>query len=586
MKSVFWGLLILASILTAVSSWAKWSEVPTNPVFDPTSGRAYYPAVVYDRNAFSGHGENYKYKIWYGTSTATGLAGSPDGINWTIITNAIPGVKSGNVYHNFVLYDTNQFNGTGYYYKMWYWDSAYIYNTNAMRTADSIDGRNWTNDRPISQNPAAKLITGNSADWNYGTYVSPYLIFNPSASNAGIDPFGYSYAMYYDAATGSSESIALAYSQDGIHWSLSIYTQVFKAKGSGWEVDFASTPSIHRDNDGTWHMWYSGGDGSLNEGIGYAQSSNGINWTRLEDVPGWGFHASPVSVYSNPLLYTNDGPAWRSTRSYTPCVLYDADRFGEGASGHLYKMWYTGCDSGGNYAIGLATSDPPENVFPLTQTVSNGQIYISWNVPQDLDNDRLQFEFQFDTTNTFNSTNLVIRKSFSNTGFEYTNGGAWTAWNLTGQGGILQGAGRVRTSLDMAMLSISTNRPSYCRVRAMDYMFKGNWELKKIFPTTNGTTNTDSAQSSASDLSGAIAGPNPYRPGKSLAGGITFRRLPPGSIVKVYTITGRKAAEFSDEDNDGVCFWQVPSELASGVYLCHIRDSNGHQTVLKIIVVK
>jgi hypothetical protein len=94
-------------------------------------------------------------------------------------------------------------------------------------------------------------------------------------------------------------------------------------------------------------MWYSGGQTKSHEGIGYAYSSDGLNWTRST---------------SNPIMHWNNGVLWRNERTYTPVVMKDGD---------LYKMWFSGKDTSGNYAIGYATSLKPGADYVTIQDAIN-----------------------------------------------------------------------------------------------------------------------------------------------------------------------------------------------------------------------
>jgi hypothetical protein len=87
-------------------------------------------------------------------------------------------------------------------------------------------------------------------------------------------------------------------------------------------------------------MWYSGGVGAMNHGIGYAISSDGIHWTR--DV-------------NNPIFHKSDtgypGYPWRQERTYCPMVIKE---------GSSYKMWFAGKDGEtGDYSIGYTAAIPP-----------------------------------------------------------------------------------------------------------------------------------------------------------------------------------------------------------------------------------
>jgi len=93
-----------------------------------------------------------------------------------------------------------------------------------------------------------------------------------------------------------------------------------------WDETAVITPSVVV-NGTTFKMWYTGYDGSHHR-IGYATSTDGINWTKADDV--------------NPVLDLGVADSWDDESVASPCVLYD---------GNIYKMWY-----GGNGLIGYATS--------------------------------------------------------------------------------------------------------------------------------------------------------------------------------------------------------------------------------------
>jgi hypothetical protein len=59
-------------------------------------------------------------------------------------------------------------------------------------------------------------------------------------------------------------------------------------------------------------------------------------------------------------MHNSDGNPWRTNRTYTPVVI---------KAGNTYKMWFTGKNSTGNYAIGYATVsylEPPVEVPAIT----------------------------------------------------------------------------------------------------------------------------------------------------------------------------------------------------------------------------
>jgi hypothetical protein len=280
--------------------------------------------------------------MWYGTSgSQTGLATSDDGITWTD-----QGVVMTDGYHATVKYYPGGFAGANsgenpsastMYYRLWYWDPSHLYDVAAIAYTESPNGVNWYNDQPV-QNGAVPIVSGGDPWWNRGSYGPCDVLYNPSASNTGTD---WTFSMYYDGTTGGDEAIGLGFSSDGITWT------GYDADGNGkadpvfsgtyfsgdWDYNYVSRATIIRNADDDYEMWYSGGVGAMNHGIGYATSSDGIHWTRDAD---------------NPIFHKDDGVAWRDSRTYCPAVLKD---------GSSYKMWFAG--RGSAYSIGYATAVPP-----------------------------------------------------------------------------------------------------------------------------------------------------------------------------------------------------------------------------------
>ncbi|MGD0352145.1 MAG: CARDB domain-containing protein [Dehalococcoidia bacterium] len=324
-----------------------WVEYGNNPVFGqglPGGGAmAYYPKVIYDANQFSGHGNTAYYKMWFGSDDGTGTrqigyAESADGINWTAGPNPVFGLVTG-ANHPLVKYRPDGF-GNGIFYKMWYEDTAYLYSINALRYAESTDGVNWTNDQALTQDGTYPLVTNSWPDWNTGSYGPCDLIYNSSGFPDDINIWNNKYVIYYMGTDGTNEAIGLAYSADGTHWKRYVNNPVLSpGTALDWDntgVGYCSVLNL----SGNWQMWYGGGV-ETNHGIGYATSTDGINWTKH---PG------------NPIFYKDDGMPWRNDRTYTPWVLYDAANFGGDTC--PYKMWFSGKSSTGKYSVGYACATP------------------------------------------------------------------------------------------------------------------------------------------------------------------------------------------------------------------------------------
>jgi hypothetical protein len=331
---VLTGLAALASGALPVQAddnqYVSWTEYTANPVFDPIE-KTYYPSILFDGTT---------YHMWYDNGTTTSYTTSPDGINWN---GVVPTIGLPNAHHPHVEYIGDQ-------YMIWYWDSPITYLIANMRCAVSSDGITWEQSKPLTQ-VGTTVVTGASTDWNYGTYGPIDVFYDASKSATTItDPvdaasvWNNRFVMYYDGATGNTEDIGLAVSNDGINWQGYLdgaEPVLAHSNGIAWDANYTTFGTVLKI-DGTYHLWYSGGISASNAGIGYATSTDGINWSKSD---------------SNPIMSKSNGVPWRSARTYTPTVLYNAGNFNGHGDANPLKMWYTGLDSGDNYAIGYASAN-------------------------------------------------------------------------------------------------------------------------------------------------------------------------------------------------------------------------------------
>lgn len=346
MKKRLIAVMAFAVAGAASAAPVVWEEYATNPIITGTA-EAYYPTVVYDAAQFSGQGEPAPYKMWCDKNLQ--YYTSSDGIVWTLIGNTLNGVITGvksTIRHALVEYYPVGFPGVNsgsnpsdqtMYYRLWYWDSAIIYAVSAMRYADSPDGKAWFNDQPL-KNGAVPIVSGNfDPGWCRGTYGPSDVLHFPGASNTGTD---WAFRMYYDGTTGGAESLGLGFSADGVTWT------AYDSAGDGradpilaggpasWDLTYVSRCTVIIEG-GEHRMWYSGGVGAMDHGIGYAVSTDGITWTK--DM-------------SNPVLHKTDANGdpssvayWRyNSRTYTPMVVYDSAGFSGHGDNCRYKMWFTG----------------------------------------------------------------------------------------------------------------------------------------------------------------------------------------------------------------------------------------------------
>ncbi|KAK9794077.1 hypothetical protein WJX73_009633 [Symbiochloris irregularis] len=123
-------------------------------------------------------------------------------------------------------------------------------------------------------------------------------------------------------------SIALTTSEDGISWS-PVTSVLGSDSGSDWEDD-VNRPCV-RLIEGKYHMWYTGQLASQKSAIGYAVSTDGIEWQR---------QAEPVLT---PVL------EWEGPAVMNPVVIFDK-------RSSTFRMWYSAGEQYEPVAVGYATS--------------------------------------------------------------------------------------------------------------------------------------------------------------------------------------------------------------------------------------
>ncbi len=206
----------------------------------------------------------------------------------------------------------------------------------------------------------SRLVTGyaTSPDGiNWTKYANnPVLVEGPSGSwdqalaIVGSVLFdGSSYKMWYSgAASFGAARIGYATSSDGINWTKLATNPIMGAGPSGsWDDVTANSPNVVFDGT-SYHMWYRGRDGATNR-IGYATSPDGLDWTKHAD---------------NPVLDIGPSGTWESNNLGQPRAIFD---------GTNYKMWYFGVNAQSQARIGYATSTPPQPSVSFTK-ITTGPI--------------------------------------------------------------------------------------------------------------------------------------------------------------------------------------------------------------------
>lgn len=308
----FCGWLILPGSAKADHASTTWTKYSGNPVF-ATPGFG-FPRVIKDGNT---------YRLWV-EAVGGGLEylTSADGITWT---SAGETTGDGNVHEATIIKDDDTF-------KMWY------NKVTATGYRTSTDGRTWGAETEVSYNVTEA--------WD-ADRICPVVIKDDDT-----------YKMWYNANEGVGKHyIAYAYSSDGVSWtepqnlgqvadaSDSTQNNLVLKQGNagewdGWQAgETLYSLTVLKNSTGTYEMWYTGGGGT-NYAIGYADSSDGISWTKSPD---------------NPVLNITPGD-WDANEIMYPSVVEDTNG---------YKMWYWDGILGvtGN-SIGLAEAEIIEEAAP------------------------------------------------------------------------------------------------------------------------------------------------------------------------------------------------------------------------------
>lgn len=258
------------------------------------------------------------------------------GITWTKYNNATPIFDVGSIgsWDSYFL-DTPDWIKDKAGYKMYYFGDTDNSSVDAsIGLATSSNGINWTR-----SGPAPVLKKGNPGDWD-GLFVG-----DPTVVYDGV---GY-YMWYSGIDTTWQVKIGFATSADGITWAKHPGNPVLNGGALfSWEGYGVGVPTVIKRN-GQFEMWYNGVSyfDVLDNGlvdtirIGFATSTNGINWTKSK---------------LNPIFNTYDA-GYNLTEyrgPWAPDVVYRP-------TDNKYYMWY---ETG--YGFGLSTS--PDNILSTATT--------------------------------------------------------------------------------------------------------------------------------------------------------------------------------------------------------------------------
>lgn len=174
--------------------------------------------------------------------------------------------------------------------------------------AISVDGIEWEK----HNNPV--LDVGTDDEWDRGWLDTPEILKNNT---------GYKLYYYGDTVQQSAEissAIGIAYSIDGINWSKDVNNPIFTKGDEGeWDNSWVESPAIlYDDIMNEYKMWYNGINTSTWQlKIGFATSTNGVNWIRYAN---------------NPVLSIGTSGSYDDMWLGTPSVIFH---------NNIYHIWYS-----------------------------------------------------------------------------------------------------------------------------------------------------------------------------------------------------------------------------------------------------
>lgn len=309
----------------AKTQGTTWVEFPLNPVNDPSDGRAYYPTVVLDEGT---------YKMWFSGTSAGGfgieMATSQTGLIWSEPVDASDGLASFSHHAHVEKIEDH--------YRIWYWDCCQRDDISVLRTAVSQDGTTWTDDQPLQQ-VEGDVITGEPGSvWNRFGLGLEDVIYNPDGADEIVEPddpesvFANRFVGIVSNSNGGQTFVGLAVSADGVTWEAydDGAAPILAPSGDDWDATHVYPGTFAKAADG-FHMWYNGGDGTTAHGVGYAYSSNGVDWERADE----------------PIFHVSDGQEWRAGETEAVTVLPTTG-----------QMWFAGAAPGEDPTVGYAQGIP------------------------------------------------------------------------------------------------------------------------------------------------------------------------------------------------------------------------------------
>ena len=253
-----------------------WTPLPANPVinstFDLNADELFRPSVVFDGTL---------YHMWYGKLNTEGdgdekmgYATSPDGLLWTLVKETVLSHSDDPEAFDYIDASQGWVISDGDTLKMWYWGNGL--DIGNIGYAWSLDGIEWTK------------VAGSGTDGSIYDKVMDGSEAIALATPSVVKKDGVYHLWYTRAAIeedGLIYRIGYAVSLDGLNWvnqsGSGTNGAVFDVGEAGsFDEGAVSWPTVIATENG-FAMWYSGVDAAGTIRLGYATSSDGVNWVRV-----------------------------------------------------------------------------------------------------------------------------------------------------------------------------------------------------------------------------------------------------------------------------------------------------------------
>lgn len=182
-------------------------------------------------------------------------------------------------------------------YKMWYGGGGADIK-DRIHYAESLDGATWTKKGAVIEAPAPHY----------------------NANDPSVIKVGNTYYMYMTISESDLlDRIYVSTSTDGLTWTTP--SKVLDKGNFTWNSRYVARPTVIYDN-GTFKMWFDTTNGSnfsdpvININVGYATSSNGLDWQVHPEMVFQGYAANDVKKIQNTFVMLIQG-AWEGTHIAT-----------------------------------------------------------------------------------------------------------------------------------------------------------------------------------------------------------------------------------------------------------------------------